>query len=224
MLVKVKAGVTGLVSVSAAANPFLSADGLLDFIAVGKLKAQLDKAAGEEKPTAVYVVSAKAKPGKYVASKNTVAKGKVRDYKYFQTRMVKVAGRKTAPRTATNVVLFSSFDAKLIGRELATKQRQAVSAVGAHMRKVESLAKTISAEKTKNREAAQAEHDVALDALMGLLEEAGFDTDRDMVQSSGPFGSVTLLKVAKDKVVSIGKSDIKKFNAAKRAAANTSEE
>ena len=45
-----------------------------------------------------------------------------------------------------------------------------------------------------------------------------FAPDRDMVESTGMFGKTVLIKVGPQSVISIGKSDLAKFNAAKRAA------
>lgn len=203
------------VSNSAAANIYLAADGFLNVGAIEKTAASIDKAMSKVegvKPTGFFAISLKAKPGAYSA-----AKDKKRDFKYLATRMVKVAARKRAPAATSAKVIFTQYDPKALGRELAAKQRTILSAIQRHMTKLPKEAEKIKGEKAGIREEAQKKHDVALDALTGLLSEAGFNVEANMVQSSGPFGSVTLLKVGKNEVVSIGKSDLAKFNAAKRA-------
>lgn len=203
------------VSNSAAANIYLAADGFLNVGAIEKTAASIDKAMSKvegAKPTGFFAISLKAKPGAYSA-----AKDKKRDFKYLATRMVKVAARKRAPAATSAKVIFTQYDPKVLGRELAAKQRTILSAIQRHMTKLPKEAEKIKGEKAGIREEAQKKHDVALEALTGLLSEAGFNVEANMVQSSGPFGSVTLLKVGKNEVVSIGKSDLAKFNAAKRA-------
>lgn len=203
------------VSNSAAANIYLAADGFLNVGAIEKTAASIDKAMSKvegAKPTGFFAISLKAKPGAYSA-----AKDKKRDFKYLATRMVKVAARKRAPAATSAKVIFTQYDPKALGRELAAKQRTILSAIQRHMTKLPKEAEKIKGEKAGIREEAQKKHDVALEALTGLLSEAGFNVEANMVQSSGPFGSVTLLKVGKNEVVSIGKSDLAKFNAAKRA-------
>lgn len=207
-----------------AANPFLAADGFLNVASIIKSGAALQKAVdnmGEAAPklTGCYVISTKAKPGNYSA-----AKDKARDFKYLTTRLVKVAERKRLPKEGVSVLLFPTYDK--LPRDLSATQRSMVSAVSQHMKKLEKEAEKIKGEKADIRDAANAAFNDSVDLLRTMLnaipeaarKQMKFAPDRDMVESTGMFGKTVLIKVGPQSVISIGKSDLAKFNAAKRAA------
>lgn len=219
MAKKISVHISPSIALSAAANPYLMADGLVDIDKIKAAAAKLDKKykeSEEAKAIGFYLVPRRVKPVKYSA-----AKAKAKDVKYLTTRAAKLVFRKrlTDAALVRNVVMFTVYentaaaDSKII--------RSVVSACNAHLKKSEGVKTTVTKEKDKIRTANEKEFNLALGDLRDLLENVkeGY-ADANMVESSGMMGKTILLKVGKNTVVSIGRSDMAKFRAAKKAASS----
>lgn len=212
-----------LVSESAAANPFLDADGHFNLVKVEalneKVKAALAKwtkanpDAKEPKPEIVYAVPRKAKFVKY--SKSLEAK---KDLKYMTRRAIKVVSMKRMSEAGLvrNKPILTVYPNEVVGA-LSAQIKQAVTAMTRHYNKALKTKDGVAKIRTKNREESNKEFDAALKDFRAVLTKAGI-ADTAMVESQGMMGRTVLLKVGKDTVVSIGKADMARFRAAQRAS------
>lgn len=210
------------VAVAAEANPYLDVDGHFNLTKIQALNEKVDKAVAKfvaantdqkpPKPDAVYVIPRKAKPVKY--SKTLEAK---KDLKYMTSRAIKVTvvKRVTEAGTIRNLPILSSYDKSVIGA-LAPEVKTAISALTKHHNKSLKTKEAVTKIRTKVRE----EGDAALDQAVALLKTALGDKigENDLIESKGMMGRSILLKIGKDSVVTIGKSDIARFRAAVKAA------
>lgn len=201
---------------SATANAYKNEDGMLDFDAVAKLQQQvlaLIKKDPAIKPTNYFVISTKAKPIKYSAASH-----KKDDLSYLSRRATKVATR--ARLSTKAVTILSVLDAK-DSPALKDKIKQAVAAINAHIKKIETVKTTITKKKGAIRDASNAAFEKALVVLKEVLLDGGVK-ESNIIESTGMFGKSVLVKLDATNVVSIGKSDTTKFNAAKKALTSTS--
>lgn len=214
---------TLLVSLSAADN-FRSADGLLNFEAVFKLQAQIadllkknQKAGKDIKPVGYYVVSTKAKPVQYSA-----ALAKKDDLKYQTRRATKIAERKSIrPESLAKVkVLITQLDGADVPAALKARIKGAVAAIFQHVKRLDKVKAGIDKKKAKIRDASNSAFEKAVEALRDVLIEGGVK-EQNIIESQGMMGKSVLVKLDANTVVSIGKADIARFNAARKAA-NTS--
>lgn len=206
-----------MVAVSAA-NPFLMADGLVNFDKIKALnvktsKLQPDKAAGIA-VTGVYTIPRRAKP-----TKHSAAKHKAVDIKYLGQRAIKVSLKKrlTPAGAIRNIPLLTVVDGTGVPASLKSQLKQAVSALNSHMKKTDSVKTKVAAKRTKLRSEADKEFDVALAAFKTILTNAGVKPT-DLIESKGMMGRTVLLKVGGGSVVSIGRSDMTRFKAAVKAS------
>ena len=197
-----------------AANPYIMADGMLNFDAISKLQdkvaAAIKNSATAAKLLGTYVMKRRAKPVKYSA-----AMEKKRDHKYLVARATKLVLRKrVTPESLARVavVLQVIDDAKL-----APAIKQAQTAIARHLKKIEPVLGKVTKEKGKLRDAANATFDKSITMLKTLLANAGVK-ETDMIESVGMMGKSVLLRLGKDNVVSIGKADSARFAAAVKAS------
>lgn len=211
-------------STSAAAT-FKSADGLLNFDAVFKLQTQIadilkkaQKAGKDVKATGYFVVSTRAKPVAYSA-----ASAKKDDIRYQVRRATKVASRKNVkPEALARVkILLTLLDGADVPAALKAKIKDAATAISQHSAKLEKVKASIDKKKAVLREASEKAHGLAVADLKKVLEAGGVP-EKNIVEAQGFMGKAILVKLSATSVVSIGKSDIKKFNAARRANTSTS--
>lgn len=205
-----------------AVNPFLSADGMLNPTEVERLAKKIltwQKKNPDSKVTDVYVT---AKPlGKYIASKAN-SKDLAGNAKYWTSRhqLVKRRARPvdtTKSKAQTLVTVYADFD-----KPLVAEVKKFLSAVTQHNRKCDTTKEKVGAQKAKVRDEVNAAFDANIASLKDVLQAGGIK-DANVVESAGMFGKTILIKLPNGGVVSIGKSDVTKFNAAKRAAKTVAE-
>lgn len=211
-----------IVSQSAAANPFLGADGHIDLTAAGRLAAKIETAnkavlkTAEKQPKNATTIYYTSKPlAKYSASLD-----KKGDHKYLALRAQQVKSRTRMPTAGSSVKMSVILPAALTGvpADILKAVKQFESAANRHNTKAEKVVTKVKTEKAKIRDAAEADFQNNVDQLKALLAGAGLK-EANIVTGSGMFGTVVYVKLPKGGVVSIGKADTTKFNAAKKAAA-----
>lgn len=206
---------TLLVSFSAA-NPYLNADGMLNFDAIAKLNKDIVAALkkNDAKAEGVYVMNRKAKPIKYSASL-----AKKDDFKYTKRRAIKVALRKRITETSLGKVAalltVASKDA-LTAKQFAS-QKQAISAINSHSKKLESVLVKMAKKKAAIREDENKIFNQSLNMLQDILVQGGVK-DKDLVVGKGMFGTTMLIRLGPENYVSITKADASRFRAAQKAA------
>lgn len=226
-----------IVSLSASSNKFLNNDNHLNVAAVKELEDKIQaivkglpvtNAKGKviklPIPEQTFTVNRRKKIEKFDSAKNN--KG---DLNYLAKRAlpVKATRRLTDRGSIRNMALLTIFPAdkmtKAYGEDPFAKLRKSikecVSAFNTHMKRADKTKESVTKEKTKIRDTNNAAYAKAIDAFKSVLEEAGFDMDKDMIESTSMMGKTVLLRVGKGLVVSIGKSDEEKFKAAKKKAA-----
>lgn len=207
------------ISVSAALNPYLMADGManLEKIAsLGERAAKYMKSEdGKSFNLGAYYMPKKAKPIKHSAPK--ADKG---DLKYLAQRATKIIIRKRATDNPAYTLLLPILT-KESGAPVAlmAQVKLAASALTQHARKSESVKVKVTKEKSKIREADNKAFMASVADFKQLLGAGGVK-ESDIVESRGMFGLSVLVKFGNN-VVSIGKSDLARFRAAKKAAALT---
>ena len=206
-----------LISTSAAGS-FNAADGLLNFDAVARVQekvAALLKKDKEQaiKVTSVYVIPRKAKPAKYSA-----AADKKKDPKYLKKRAIKVAIRKRVkPESLARVaIILQTIEGEGVPASLIAQIKKAAAAIGAHIKKIDKVLAGIKKQTDKDREANAKVFTKSIEMLKGMLTGAGLK-ETDMVISKGMMGTTVLVKLGADNVVSVGRADMTRFNAAKKA-------
>lgn len=206
------------VSESAVANPFLSQDGLLNYIKMAALQEKVaaalkaaDKAGTPVKPSAVYVKRARAKVVPFKASLDS----KGTDLKYRAARATKVAMRKrlTPEALARVSIILQVIDEPRLNAQI----KQAVSALTQHMKRTEKHLDKVSTEKAKIRDKANAEFDKAVGTMRAVLQDGGLK-DTDIVESQGMMGKTVLVRLSPTLFVSVVKADKARFLAAVKAA------
>lgn len=211
-----------IVSQSATANPFLSVDGHLDLTAVSRLSSKIDTAnkavlkTAEKPPKNATTIYYARKPlVKYSASLD-----KKGDHKYLALRAQQVKSRTRMPAAGSSVKMSVLVPAALTGvsADVLKSIKQFESAVTRHNTKAEKVVGKVKVEKAKIRDAAESAFQGNVEQLKSLLLGAGLK-EANIVTGSGMFGTVVYVKLPKGGVVSIGKADTAKFNAAKKASA-----
>lgn len=211
-----------IVSQSAAANPFLGADGHIDLTAASRLAAKIETAnkavlkTAEKPPKNATAIFYTSKPlAKYSASLD-----KKGDHKYLALRAQQVKSRTRMPAAGSSVKMSVILPAALTGvpADILKTIKQFETASNRHNTKAEKVVTKVKSEKAKIRDAAEADFQSNVEQLKALLAGAGLK-EANVVTGSGMFGTVVYVKLPKGGVVSIGKADISKFNAAKKAAA-----
>lgn len=199
---------------TSAANAYLDADNHLNVARVEALNTAIQKKVGkntEEKTTMVFKIPRKAKIAKYSTGKAN--KG---DLKYLGQRAVKISAAKRMSDASLikNKPLLMVYDKRVIGDALAAKAKMAASAINTHMKRAGKTKTMVTKEKGKLRDAANKDFDGAMVAFQKIVAAGGLNPS-DMVVTTGMMGKTVLLRVGKDMVVSVGKSDMKRFKAAK---------
>lgn len=206
------------VSESAVANPFLSPDGLLNYVKVAALQEKVaaalkaaDKAGEPIKPSAVYVKRARAKVAAYKASLDS----KGTDLKYRAARATKIAMRKRlAPEALARVaIILQVIDAPKLNAQI----KQAVSALTQHMKRCEKHLDKLTTEKAKIRDKANAEFDKAVGTMRAVLIDGGLK-ETDVVEAQGMMGKTVLVRLSPTQYVSVVKADKARFLAAVKAS------
>lgn len=212
-----------IVALAATANPYLDEDSHLNVARIQALnvlvgnafdKAQ-DESAKPIRAVQTFVISRKAKPAKFSSALNR--KG---DLKYLTQRALKigVVKRMTERSSIRNMPLLAVYDAAIIGAPLAAKVKQAVSAINTHLKRADKTKTSVTKVKTKIRDEANATFEKSVDLIRKALTAGGVK-DADLVIGTSMFGKTMMVKLGADNVISIGKSDIAKFRAAKKTAA-----
>lgn len=215
----------GSVNVSeSAANPFLSADGLLNYTKVEALQekiAALIKASAKPavkgqpaepiKASATYVKRARAKTTPYRAAAHT----KGTDLKYRAARAVKIAMRKRlAPEALARVsIVLQVIDAPKLNAQI----KQCVSAIAMHVTRTEKHLTKLSTEKAKIRDKANSVFEKSTAMLNTVLLQGGVK-GTDIVESIGMMGRTVMIKLGPDNYVSVTKADKVRFAAAQKAS------
>lgn len=199
-----------------AANAYLMEDGLVNFSKIATLSDRIEKAMkGQEdaKTTAVFVAPRRAKPVQFSATKQRSG-----DHKYLLSRAVKVVSRKriTPEAYARVKVLLKCYDPASLTKALADGQKLAQAALKSHMGKMNKVTVKVKKEKGKIRDAEGKVFDESLDLVYEILQQGGLPVG-SITETKGMFGSQMLVKLDEGHVISIGKSDISKFRAAKKA-------
>ena len=216
----------GEMSLSAGANAYAAADGMLTFAKVLTLAASLDKGAKSRaeddkagRPVAVYVMPRRAKPAAY--SVTSERKG---DLKYRTQRAVKVVMRKRIkPESLARVkVLLNVYSKDVLTATQYAAQAAAVKALNAHMKKADASRAKVTKEKGKVRAEDNRVFEQSLRMVSQVLDKGGIAA-ANVATAQSMFGLQMFVKLDNDHVISIGKSDIAKFRAAKRGNADTAE-
>lgn len=205
-------------STSAAPNAYLMPDGLANIDKITTLGARvieaMDKSAEDLEVNGYYYILRKAKPVRHSA-----AKAEKSDLKYLTQRAVKIMFR-VRPMTETGLVRYKMlmpFVRKGLSPALQAQVKVAASALNQHIRKSETVKGKVTKTKQAIRKDDQKAFQVSLKVLKKHLTEGGIK-EADMIESSSMFGVVLLVKLDAGDVVQVGRSDIAKFRAAKRAA------
>ncbi|MET0980312.1 MAG: hypothetical protein ABWX90_03590 [Candidatus Saccharimonadales bacterium] len=231
-----------IVSLSAVSNKFLNNDNHLNIAAVKELEDKVQaivkglpvtnakgKVIKQPLPEITFTVNRRKKVEKFDSAKNNRG-----DLNYLAKRAipVKQTKRLTERGSIRNMALLTIFPAdkmtKAYGEDPFAKLRktfkEAQSAFTTHMKRADKTKDSVKNEKTKIRDASNKAHGKSLTLLYKLLDAANFDRKKDMVESSGMGGKAVLLRLGKEEVISIGKSDITKFKAAVKKAAEADDE
>ena len=203
-----------------AANPFLSPDGLLNGAAVASLQKRVDAAAKklEEAPKVLGIYYTLKPLQNYSA-----AQDKKGDHKYLTLRgqQVRVKKSRVTPGTKPELyvkkgkVLLVDYDG--LSDTLEKQLDLFIKAANSHNTKAEKVVTKVKGEKSKIREAAGVEFDKASKELTDMLVGAGVK-ETNIVEATSMFGKTVLIKLPSGSVIQLGKSDVTKFNAARKAA------
>lgn len=226
-----------LVSLSAVSNKFLNNDNHINMQAVTELNDKINailkglpvvNAKGKPIkmpiPDATYTVKRRAKIVKFDSAANNRG-----DLNYLAKRAlpVKKTRRLTDRGAIRNMAVLTVYPVdkmtKAFGEDPFAKLRKSIKEAEAafekHSKRADKTKESVKSEKTKIRDASNALFSKAISAFKKVLGDTDIDMDRDLVESSGMGGKTVLLKLDKDLVVSIGKSDMTKFKAARAKAA-----
>lgn len=233
---------TNIVSLSAVSNKFLNNDNHLNIAAVQELEGKIQaivkalpvtnekgKVLKRPIPEQCFTVNRRKKIEKFNSAKNNAG-----DLTYLTKRAIPVkASRQLTERgSIRNMALLTIYPVdkmeKVYGDDPFAKLRktikECVSAMNTHMKRADKTKEGVTKERVKNREIANTAFTKAIKAFRKVLADAGIDMDKDLVESKGMMGQTILLRMGKDDVVSIGKSDISKFKEAKRKAAEAEDD
>lgn len=211
-----------------AANPFLSADGLVDLTAFAKLSAKIEKAntalvASDEnfmpdKPKRIkqaFPMLCTSKPlHKFTASLDKKGDHK---YKLARSQQIKTRTKMPAADSRVKVAVLLSFLYEGVDRALVAEVKKAHSAAAQHNKKALKQVDAVKSEKAEIRDAANAAFDENIESLKGILLAGGIK-ESNIVVGQSMFGKVVHVKLPNGGVVSVGKSDDARLRAAKKAA------
>lgn len=207
------------ISLSAKSNAYLSADGMLNFAKVLTLAESLDKSAKSRaeddkagRPVSIFAMPRRAKPAAY--SVTAERKG---DLKYRTQRATKVVMRKRIkPESLARVkILLNVYSKDVLTAAQYAAQTAAVWAMNSHMKKADSAMTKVTKEKGKVRAEDNRIFEQSLRLVSQVLDKGGI-TAANVATAQSMFGPQMLVRLDNDHVISIGKSDIAKFRAAKR--------
>jgi hypothetical protein len=208
-------------STSAPANPFLSEDGLLNFVKIAALQEKVaneikasQKSEAPIKPSLIYVMARRAKPVSFRKAAHT----KGTDLKYKAGRAIKIASRKRlVPEALARVsIVLQVIDSSKLNAAL----KQAVSAITQHVKRTAKALDKISTEKSKIRDASNKVFDTSVSMLKDILSQGGVKPT-DVVESMGMMGKSVIIRLGADNYVSVNKADRARFLAAKKTAAQS---
>ena len=209
-----------IIAVSAASpNPYLMPDGMANLDKIAAVGARASQHITADKPgsaqvSGMYYIPRKAKPIKHSATKAN--KG---DLKYLTQRATKVILRKRATDNPNYTLLLPVLAPGVTVPDMLKQQiKQAAAALNQHIRKSETVKGKVGKERAKLRAVEDKAFQASLKSFKEILRAGGVK-DTDIVESKGIFGRTVLVKFGPEDVVSIGKSDLSKFRAAKKAAA-----
>jgi hypothetical protein len=223
-----------LVSLSASSNQFLNDDNHLNTVAVKELEDKIQaivkglpvtnakgKVIKMPIPEKTFTVNRRKRQEKFDSAKH-----KRGDLNYLAKRAlpVKQTKRLTDRGAIRNMAMLTIYPAdkmeKAYGEDPFLKLRKtiklAVSAFEKHMKRADKTKESVKTQKTKIRDASNELFGKAIAAFKKVLKSTNVDMDKDLIESSGMGGKTVLLKLDKELVVSIGKSDMTKFKAAKQ--------
>ncbi len=213
-------------SAAAADNPFLAPDGmianmdaLLTFC--GRVQNYISK--GTDDPDAYDIrgyayLARKARPVRYSSVKD--GKG---DIKYMGQRAarVKLTVRPLSEAGLVRFKLMMPMVVKGLPAAMQARAKDAINALKQHVLTCDRVKVKVQKARQSIRKEDQKSFATTVKLLKKVLSEAGIK-DTSVVESSSMFGTVLLLKLSPDDVVQISKSDLSKFNAAKRALTSES--
>lgn len=201
------------ISTSANSNPFLDADGLLNFVKVFQLETKINeflKKNPDTQPETIFVAARRAKPVKYSA-----AQAAKEDFKYLAARAIKLAERKRVKPESLGRVAILLRVVEGLPAKLAADTKAAASAIRAHIKKSETARNKVSTKKGAVRDAENKVFEKSLDLLKEILTGEKTVKDTDIVEATSMFGKTLIVKLSATNFVSINKSDAAKFKAAK---------
>lgn len=206
---------------TSAANPFLSADGLVDVAAFAKLNTRI--VAANKKVSEANTLKRLPKlatPILYTRkeiAKYSAALTKKNDHKYSLMRGQPVKSRTRMPaadsRVKMVVLLQGAYEG--IDKTVMADVKKAVAAATQHSRKGEKVVGKVKVEKTKIRDAANKVFDKSVELLKAQL---GGLKPTDIVESSGMMGKTVIVRLGPDNYVAVGKADKTRFAAAVKAS------
>lgn len=223
-----------IVALAATKNAFLNNDNHLNVAKIQELNGKIKeiikglpttkengKPIKPPKPTQTFVIKRKAKIVKFDSALNNSG-----NLTYLARRAlpVKETKRLTERGAVRNIDILTVYDKEILGK-LAGPVKEAVAAIGIHMKRADKTKDSVKKEKTVIRDANAKEFDRCAKVFKAFLKANGVDVDKDLVQTSGGLGGkAVLLRLDKDTVVSIGRSEMTKFKAAKKAAAEAGDD
>lgn len=223
-----------IVSLSASNNAFLNNDNHLNVAKVQELNGKIKdiikalptvnekgKAIKPPKPVATYTIKRKAKIVKFDSAMNNAG-----NLTYLARRAlpVKETKRLTERGAVRNVDILTVYDKEILGK-LYGQVKEAVSAIQTHMKRADKTKDSVKKEKSVIRDANAKEFDRCAKVFRAFLKKAGVDVDKDLVQTSGGLGGkAVLFRLDKETVISMGRSELSKFKAAQKAAAEAGDD
>lgn len=212
---------------AAGTNPYLDKDGHANIEKIQQLQVKVaaelktlpvinekGKAIKPPKPIATFAIKRNAKPVPY--SKSSETKG---DLKYLTKRAIVISTTKRLTERAEKrkMALLVQYDADAVGDKLAKASALAAKAIAKHQKSADKTKTSVTKIKTKERDAVNKIFEASLKKIATVLEEGGVD-EKNVIMSKGGLGGLSMLvNLGGDNVISIGKSDMAKFKAAKKA-------
>ncbi len=203
----------------AAPNPFLLADGLLDFAAVAALQKEiLEEVKNEDpppkkprKPASMWLIQRKAKPAPFSAKLE-----KAGDLKYTQNRAIKLMPRKRTSEAGLirNAIFLTDYSH--IEGKLGQRLDKAIEAVNKHIPRALKQQEALKTKKAKIRDVKNAQFAKDIDEMTDILVDAGIKESSIAIGTS-MFGKVMLVKLPSGNVLSISKADMERFKAAQNS-------
>lgn len=206
---------------TSAANPFLSADGLVDVAAFAKLNTRV--VAANKKVLEANTLKRLPKLATPILysrkeiAKYSAALTKKNDHKYSLLRGQPIKSRTRMPaadsRVKMIVLLTGAYEG--IDKTIMADVKKAVAAATQHSRKGEKVVGKVKVEKTKIRDAANKVFDKSVELLKAQL---GGLKATDIIESTGMMGKTVIVRLGPDNYVAVGKADKTRFAAAVKAS------